>query len=501
MIIARKATQNWDKIDFHQLNEVVEKNGDENSKFQIDNTPNISQNLNFKDIEEKDFDQKNINTIDYNQFKLSMFNFAKTYENDETLIINFASEAIILLNSEETKKYNQLKHENKSTNNNFLQELINLGICVKKEKDEVFPFLAIRCQSAFTESHIKNITILPTQNCNAKCFYCFAEKQKRITMTPEIVEDSINFITNFVKKGDTVGLKWFGGEPLLAEKWIDRIIEGITEYFENDIEYFSNITTNGSLITDTLIDKMIKNWHIRRIHLTLDGTREEHNKRKNYNDKNFDGYQKTLENIQKLLAKGVFVCCRLNLDKKNFEQFYELLDVLQPYAKNPLFFVHATTLHRPEFGKEADYFTTKDLKDFATKIYTEMLDRGFYQDVLDILPRRAFNRCVACMNDSIVIGADGYLYKCTQKDNVPEESVGTCKDGILINENFSKWMDPNLWKESCNKCAFLPICQGGCKYYRTFENEDISSCTRAVYYMPFFQDKIYEEIKKRTNKI
>ena len=46
--------------------------------------------------------------------------------------------------------------------------------------------------------------------------------------------------------------------------------------------------------------------------------------------------------------------------------------------------------------------------------------------------------------------------------NDEKACVGNIYDGVDRNNYYFKWVDPNL-PEKCNKCKFLPLCQGGCR--------------------------------------
>ena len=64
-------------------------------------------------------------------------------------------------------------------------------------------------------------TILPTTACNARCFYCFEEGMKFVTMSDETVSQTIEFIKKTRNPGNPVNFAWFGGEPLAGERIID----------------------------------------------------------------------------------------------------------------------------------------------------------------------------------------------------------------------------------------------------------------------------------------
>ena len=90
---------------------------------------------------------------------------------------------------------------------------------------------------------------------------------KATTMTPETVEQTIRYIISSHAE-EKVKIVWFGGEPLLGERIIDRISEGLTEA---DLPFKSTMISNGNLITSEIIEKMVGPWHLDRIQISMDG--------------------------------------------------------------------------------------------------------------------------------------------------------------------------------------------------------------------------------------
>ena len=109
--------------------------------------------------------------------------------------------------------------------------------------------------------------ILPTSACNARCTYCYEAGMEPVTMTPDTVEQTIRYIISSHAEKE-VHIVWFGGEPLLGEKIIDRISEGL---MEAGVPFKSVMISNGSLITPQIIEKMTGPWHLDRIQISMDG--------------------------------------------------------------------------------------------------------------------------------------------------------------------------------------------------------------------------------------
>ena len=70
--------------------------------------------------------------------------------------------------------------------------------------------------------NITGYTIFPTTDCNARCFYCFELGRSRIPMNNETAQKTARYIKAHCG-GETVSIRWFGGEPLFNQAAIHTI--------------------------------------------------------------------------------------------------------------------------------------------------------------------------------------------------------------------------------------------------------------------------------------
>jgi len=428
----------------------------------------------------------------------SLFNLERTFSDGITILINTLTEAVISLNEEEYHKYNSIG-EYSNYDDKIIVQLFLLGFLTKEDDSELFKLEIIRNRSAFASSDAINITIFPTQECNARCFYCFEKGEKQAPMTIDTANKVINYITKNVTIEDEIVFRWFGGEPLVAIHIIDYITENINNYFNGKLNYSSIVTTNGLNISDELIDKAKTKWHTKKFHVTIDGYKEEHNKRKNFCDETVNAYDKLLIDISKLINAGIFVVCRFNLDKKNINQLDRILQDLEQFKKSDLFYIHATTLRRPIGAPLEDYILTKDYDWVYNNIWRKMFAYGFYEDIKHILPLRLRGNCLACVMNEILINSEGNLFKCLQHTTDSAHKVGDCSTGVIFNKNYLEWLDVSIKRPQCQKCAYLPMCAGGCKEYWYQNRPEISPCAREKSYFNTLTQLIHEWVT--TGKI
>ena len=412
------------------------------------------------------------------------------------MLYNTASEAVVILENDEIKSYQST--DETIMDSDFIATLIGLGFFVKKDEDETFLLHMLRNQHTFQNENLVNITIYPTQACNARCFYCFEQKEQKIWMSEQTVDQVIDYITHTLTEENELVYRWFGGEPLLGQKIIDRIINGVNAYFGGKLTYHSVVITNSSLITDELMEKFVTTWHVRKVQTTIDGYRDEHEKRKAYVDRSIDHYQQTIDNIRKLLNAGIFAICRFNIDNYNKDQLGAILDDLAEFKDNSKFFFHAATLRNKsddEATAQKRYIYPEHYEEFYNYVLNLLFEKGFYKDVINILPMRKRNVCLACAIGGLIINSEGKFFRCLQHHLDDENCVGDCSVGLLHNEAYKRWFSHiNRLPSECERCKYLPCCQGGCMHYRIENKRDVSPCLKEKFYMDVIMDLVHKYV-------
>ncbi|MCR5523880.1 MAG: SPASM domain-containing protein [Clostridia bacterium] len=412
---------------------------------------------------------------------------------------NTASDACLLLNEDEDACFNNLSIS--LINSDFLNSLFSLGFLVEVDFDEVFRINLLRKRHAYTypsDGHV-DIEILPTQTCNARCFYCFEQKYNCLTMDKATISRTVEYICSRINSSQDVCFIWFGGEPLLGEKIIDKILEQINLFYGGQLSYCSSITTNNSLLTRGLVNKFLGLWKVNDVLTTIDGYREEHNLRKAYVGKKFDAYNLTLENLNMLSETGIKTTCRINLDKDNISQLDKILTDLLPLLSHPNFAVQVSTLRDKTSSKTdlSKYFSVEEYDSFYREVMPLLYEMGFIRNALEQLPTRNNINCIACSMNKIVINSNGKLFKCLQDSLSDDNSVGDCQNGISTNNNYAKWYkEIDNIGDKCEQCIFLPCCQGGCKYYRMNPSLDTTPCFRKKYYIDYIIEQIIKQFSK-----
>ena len=124
---------------------------------------------------------------------------------------------------------------------------------------------------------ILSLIILPTEQCNFRCFYCY-ESFELGKMNSEVVEAILKLVRQRASSLKQLNISWFGGEPLMAKDIVLYLSEEFQKLSkEFDFIYNGSMTTNGyyleSKLLKTLVDLGITSYQI-----TLDGSKESHDK-------------------------------------------------------------------------------------------------------------------------------------------------------------------------------------------------------------------------------
>lgn len=124
---------------------------------------------------------------------------------------------------------------------------------------------------------VGHVDLIITDDCNGCCDYCFMEGRKPGRMSLETAKKSVDLLIDYSGKMNRLNLLFFGGEPLLEFGLMrDTIVYCEQRSKETGKEFAFSITTNGTLLTPEILNYLSRKGI--KFLLSLDGTREMHNK-------------------------------------------------------------------------------------------------------------------------------------------------------------------------------------------------------------------------------
>ncbi len=329
-------------------------------------------------------------------------------------------------------------------------ELIGGYFLVPAGKDECafYTDLLALMKACFPYDGPSVYTVLPTLACNARCPYCYEEGAAPETMSPKTAEQVIRYILETRRKEKPVEIRWFGGEPLLGVRLIDRICRALAG---EGVEYASYMITNGSLITPEIIGKMKGLWNLSSIQISMDGSEEDYRARKRYRSDR-DQYHAVMRAVSTMSEAGIRVTVRCNVDEENWPRIPRFLEEMRDgitHKENVS--LHFAPLYSVRFGEN-------DLNMFEKILAaeTQVEAAGFA-----LFPYKMFGmtfRTHFCLADKggVVIYPDGSLYPCEYYP-VPQR-FGDVWKGVTDPDIRREFARTDQVRGKCRGCPFLPIC-------------------------------------------
>ena len=321
------------------------------------------------------------------------------------------------------------------------------------------------------------LTLAPTSQCNFNCPYCFEENKPICKMSEQTISNIVKFIAKY-ENLKQLYLTWYGGEPLLALNIIQDILYKIRSNFPNLQIAHHFLVTNGYLINEKVID-LFRTFPLDSIQITLDGIRSRHNRLRKLKRNNSGTYDRIIRNIGIVLEAlpNTNISIRVNLDKDNVNDFPTIRKkIIEKWGKHHNLFVYPGILRIED--KENRCMGCQSL------LHSDIREL-FYNlgDSVNFYPILQGKGCSATHLNSFLIGPRGEMYKCWNELGDESKVIGNVADNDFSNkELIRKYMlAANCFEDSlCKKCSILPICMGGCAYYRLknlFENGNFDICS------------------------
>lgn len=414
----------------------------------------------------------------------SIFNYIYEKSKNNWVIYNTFTGSIVLLDNKSKKKLDDLKDNLIENKNSFINDLINQGILVDNNHDEKSLVDASRARRTYGEKSAY-LRILTTTACNARCSYCYEKGFKTETMNEKTADAVIKYILKLPKM-EKFYIHWFGGEPLLNTKVIDKVMESVYDKLkENGTHVYVYFTSNGSMLDKEMCKKAKKIWHTSYFQITVDDIGKKYDDIKNYVNKKYN-YNKVIQNIKYLLDEKIQVILRMNYYPNEVKKVKNIIDVLSnefgDVCKNGLLIFDPA----PIFDSNSNSCSNCEKVYNMSEPAQYLIEKGLLSEDDAINLKFKGGQCYACHQGSFVVAPNGDLYKCTVTMKDKNAVVGNVFDGIDRNNYYFKWVNPILPKK-CDKCVFLPLCQGGCRagelgYLSVFCKRNLSEVQSMVNY-------------------
>ncbi len=374
---------------------------------------------------------------------------------DKVLLHNVVTGRLVVLDREEAEALETLP----APYTPVMEQMVTEHYLVPKDYDERQQVVGLRSvlrklKDSLGSKTITKYTILPTTACNARCYYCFEQGVKPLTMTEQTANDVVKFIAEHCGEEKKIRLSWFGGEPTVATHRIDQICKGLQEA---NIQYRSDMTTNGYLFDEEMVSRAVSIWRLEFVMICVDGTAENYNRTKAYVNAEGNPYERVMRNIGLLLDRGVHVNLRMNFDLENYRDFHELCEqVAGRFHKSPLLTLRVHPVNGEHKNHDGVLLHGSDAW-FEEKI-VELSDVARRASLLKDEKSLPYLRigCQAASDSTVTISASGLLAKCPEQFG-DDDAIGNLKRGITDMRAVQSWKEFGDYPV-CVGCALFPWC-------------------------------------------
>lgn len=394
--------------------------------------------------------------------KKSKYNIA-VVNNDKVLLYNTFRDSMMVVSKSyyqyilDTKEdYSKLKALDKLNYDNLIEH----GYLIDDDIDE-YKQLCFAHKMRTYHNDTYTLTVLPTLDCNLRCWYCF-EKHIKDSRLSTNVKSMIKEYTKKIANSEEytcLKLDFFGGEPLLHfEEDVYPLLKDIQDYFhENKKQLVVLFVTNGVYLNDKVIDKLSEFDEV-AIQVSTDGNKNEHDKVKFIPGSREGTYNQIMENVRKICDRlhNIFINLRINYTDETLKNIDGYIEEVKNIDRNKIE-IH---LERVWQTKQKGMAESELLQNAINMFITN----GFYV-TYSHFHRRNYS-CKTEKYAQAVISYDGKIYKCTGRDFTTDMEEGYMDDNNNIQWDINK-LSKRIGLETfshtkCKTCKFLPLCWGPC---------------------------------------
>lgn len=240
------------------------------------------------------------------------------------------------------------------------------------------------------------------------------------------------------------------------------------------------MTSNGYLLSKTVLKRLITECHITTFQITIDGSKEGHDNQRIL--KNGKGtYERILKNIHtaKDLDLKYNMLLRINVSQENYNEVEKFLTTDIAFVKNDSRF-RLLFRNVGDWGcgdRNQGYEVRLLEHDVSFELSKIAINLGF--DLFDTyLMTSNYFSCYAQKKNSYTIDTKGNILKCTVALYNEENKIGHINESSLNSNNHNLWLQSYNFPESCLNCKFLAICKGGaCPKKDIFEKQNfVTKC-------------------------
>lgn len=330
---------------------------------------------------------------------------------------------------------------------------------------------------------VDKLTLQVTQGCNLRCKYCIYSENSNLdqrshssnAMSIETAKKSIDFYRQHSIDAERAMIGFYGGEPLLAFHTVAESVKYAKSIFQGrDISF--GITTNGTLLTDEMIEFLIE--YNFAVTFSLDGPKRVHNRNRVFRDGG-GSFDIVLSNIKKMYERdpNKLKNASVSMVIDPTQDYQELLELFcKPSLRdiNLIFSMveensstkkpsekYSTEFNYDNFLALVDYFRG-NTEAYSSPFMTSSI-QSFEQDTLKVKESVCSSISAPggpCIPGKLKLFIDcfGNLYPCEKVDENIGLCIGTVEEGYDLEKVAELLNVGQLDAESCKKCWAFPLC-------------------------------------------
>lgn len=361
----------------------------------------------------------------------------------------------------------------------FLEKMKNEGFVLDDNVDEIELVHKEFERQRHPEQYM--LMILPTYQCNLRCWYCIQEHQN-VNITEEMIVRIKKHIEKYLLENEIkqFRLSWFGGEPLLGYKKLTDITLYSKKICEKyGIIFYCDITTNSLLLNPERI-KELGSIGVSSFQITIDGCREKHNQVKR--NKENTAFDMAINNIIEIVKTIPNINCTLRINYSD--------ETLEPGR-----IMHDVNLLIPnEYRNKIKIAPCKIWQVKDADIPEEKVN-----ELYSIARRKNYRintivrgLCYVDYTHYNCVFPNGKIGKCDNDKLENTKGILTDTGEILWDEKYPFELHKSINEDCiCYNCKHLPFCMGPCPFKR---DEMIKTQGRITCQFPDDTNKIIEKL-------
>lgn len=356
----------------------------------------------------------------------------------------------------------------------LMNKLLDFKIVVETDENELDTILQEN-KTSLKDTSTLFFSIQPSANCSLGCDYC-GQHHENTLLAEEYQEKLLEHILGKIhSKHKTLMICWFGAEPLNGIKVIRALSPKLQVLAEDKgLEYRATIVTNGLSLTPTISHELVNLFGVRKIEITIDGTKEYHDQRRHTKQgkSTFDSIYNNFLFLMDHYADQIELSLRCNVDDRNKKNMPDFIDMICADGILDHCNFYFAPIH--SWGNEA-HKLIEDKEAWAKEQLNWFIRIKENGKIVNLIPERVKNLCMAVSRDAELIDPYGELFKCTEVSLTPYylnngknvHTMGHLTDDdsqLNARENqFGSFYDNKvIEKFPCSNCPLLPVCGGMC---------------------------------------